>query len=114
MAIDVAADIASILGSDADFTRTTATWTKSDGTTTDSVTGLLWERTLEGLDDGSLDSLTAFFMVATTEFTNVTRRNPGDTLTVSGQAEWTVMSVKERLNHVFVDLTKDVQRGRSN
>ena len=113
MAIDVAADIASILGTDADFTRTTGTWTKSDGTTLDSVTGILWERAGEALDEGTTTQLTALFVVAKTEFTNVTIWNAGDTLTVAGEAAWTVASVKVRHSHIFVDLIKDVQRGRS-
>lgn len=113
MAIDIASDIAAVLGTTADFTRTAATWTKSDGTTSDSVTGILIERDAESLDDSSLDSLSAIFMVANTEFTNVTIRSPRDTVTVSGQAAWTVLVVRQRANHVFVRMIKDTQRGRS-
>lgn len=113
MAIDIAADIADILGSDADFTRTEVTWTKSDGTTSDSVTGILWELDAEALDEGTLDRLAGLFVVAVTEFTNVTVRSPFDTIAVAGKAPYRIVTVKERQAHVFVQLAKDVQRGRS-
>jgi len=112
--IDIASDVASILGSDADFARTSAVWTKSDGSTTDTVSGILYEADGESLDDSVLDQLSALFIVATTQFTNVTVRSPGDTLTIAGQATWTVRVVRERLFHVFVRMVKDVQKGRDN
>lgn len=114
MAIDVDADVASILGSNADFTRTSGTYAPAGGGASDSITGILFERQLERMAaDRGVNYCQAIFVVDADEFSNVTVRSAGDTLTISGQIQWVVERVRERVQHVTLDLRKTASPGRS-
>lgn len=113
MAIDIDADVAAILGSETDLPRTSGTYSAAGGGSSDSVTGVLVERSAERLsDDRSPEEQECLFIIDADEFTNVTVRSIGDTFTPTGELAWTVFRVRARVQHVTLDMRRTVSVGR--